>query len=179
MKHTWNLLEESERTNLTLFQFPSLLISTLREKLDQDQIAKGFRRACIFPLDREALKTKSAATEEIVQPLKKNAGRAIVAWSSLLDFLPKEKVKCFEDVLEGKGNLNKSDESLFGYFFHLKQLLAGEEESDFHDNSKDSTATVLTVNTNVKTELLEYKEDIVKREPEDIDYNIKVENIFS
>ena len=179
MKHTWNLLEESERTNLTLFQFPSLLISTLREKLDREQIVKGFRRACIFPLDRETIKTPSVLSDENVQPLKKNAGSALVAWSSLLDFLPKDKLKCFEAVLEGKGILNKSDESLFGYFFHLKQLLAGEKEFNFHDNSKESTATVLTGKTYVKTELLEYKEDIVKREPEDIDYNIKVENIYS
>ena len=179
MKHTWNLLEDRERTKLPLFQFPSLLITTLRQKLGMDQIVKGFRRACIFPLDREAIKTQRAAREEIVQPPKKEAGSAMVAWTSLRDFLSKEKLDCFEAVLEGNASLSKSDESLFGYFFHLKQLLAGQEIADFHDSSKELSVTAQTGTTKIKTELLEYKEDIVKREPEDYEYDIKVENTFS
>ena len=117
MKHTWNDLEESEKTNLTLLQFPSLLISTLKKRISQEQIVKGFRRACLFPLDREEIKKLETNT----QPKKKIDNSAKVAMTSLIDFLSEEKIKSFEAILEGNGDLNKSDESLFAYFFHLKQ----------------------------------------------------------
>ena len=180
MKHTWNLLDENERINLTFFQFSSLLISTLKQRLTQEKLVHGFHNSGVFPLDKETLKTLSVKEEVRVATSKVDADKALVAMSSLLGFLPKSKVETFEATLQGRGKVNKSDETLFGYFCHLKQLLVDSKggpsriSSPIQPSAEDiKIEPDLIMNEVVSVAVkMEREEDLES-------FDVKIENIFS
>ena len=183
MKNTWKLPTDKERTNLTLFQFPSLLISTLQQKLTQEQLVHGWRSSCIFPFDHETIKIPTVKKEVKENPKNIEAENAIIAMSSLLSFLPETKIEIFEAILRGKAKPNKSDETMFAYFCHLKQQMVDSQVSNII-SCLDQSSVLKASTENIKIEpgLLEDEIGIAvkmeqEEEPEYVD--VKVETIFS
>lgn len=183
MKDTWKLPTDKERTNLTLFQFPSLLISTLKQKLTQEQLVHGWRSSCIFPFDHETIKIPTVKKEVKENPKNIEAETAIIAMSSLLSFLPETKIEIFEAILRGKAKPNKSDETMFAYFCHLKQQMVDSQVSNII-SCLDNSSVLKASTENIKIEPGLLEDDIgiaVKMEQEEEleDVDVKVESIIS
>ena len=182
MKNTWQLLDEHERSDLKLFQFPSKLISTMKQNLSKEQLVHGWGNSCVFPFDRETIKKPTVKKETNIKPLKLDVDNAFIAMSSLLSFLPRSKIENFEATLKGKAKLEKSDETIFGYFCHLKQVLVDSQVSSILSSmEKTSSLESSSVKIKIEPDLVNENNFVaVKMEPEEhFEDFVKVENILS